>query len=194
MPDYLTASRTKDYYQSQLLQDHPEIVSIAPRLEVDSRGHPTGEGIIVIGVEQRNPVRLHGGAATAAPAKPIPSQLQAVNERGAFTADVFVQVIVEDTGSVVPQMNTARMRPCDGGFSVGHVNVTVGTFGGNVRFGADFGFILSNNHVLANVNAGAVGDPIIQPAANDGGATPGDVIATLTRWVPIDFASGPSTR
>ncbi|WP_406694213.1 hypothetical protein V5E97_24405 [Singulisphaera sp. Ch08] len=113
-----------------------------------------------------------------------------MDNEGKFAGGDPVQVIVEDTGPVVAEMNTARARPCDGGFSVGHVNVTAGTFGGNVRFGANFGFILSNNHVLANVNAGTVGDNVLQPGVADGGTVQNDVIATLTRWVPIDFATG----
>lgn len=31
MADYAAASRTKDHYESELLSQHPEIVSMAPR-------------------------------------------------------------------------------------------------------------------------------------------------------------------
>ncbi|HTU93343.1 MAG TPA: hypothetical protein VMF69_24900 [Gemmataceae bacterium] len=56
MPDYLTASRTKDHFQAQLLRDHPEIVSLAPRLKLDDQGRPTNEAVIVIGVKKNNPI------------------------------------------------------------------------------------------------------------------------------------------
>jgi hypothetical protein len=46
-------------------------------------------------------------------------------------------------------------------------------------------YILSNNHVLAAVNDGKTGDPILQPGPFDGGTMPADVIARLTRFVPI---------
>jgi len=46
--------------------------------------------------------------------------------------------------------------------------------------------ILSNNHVLANGNAGAIGDPILQPGPVDGGRLQ-DAVARLTDFVPIHF-------
>jgi len=95
-----------------------------------------------------------------------------------------------------------RLRPAEGGYSVGHFKITAGTIatcvydilpGGGVsppshgvgvppRF-----YILSNNHVLANSNAAALGDPILQPGPFDGGVDPADRIARLSRFVPITF-------
>jgi hypothetical protein len=48
--------------------------------------------------------------------------------------------------------------------------------------------MLSNNHVLADVNAGSAGDCISQPGRADGGSCPNDQVAVLERFVPIDFA------
>jgi len=80
-----------------------------------------------------------------------------------------------------------RHRPAVPGISVGHVNVTAGTFGCLVRRGAEL-FILSNNHVLANINRGQQGDPILQPGRYDGG-TANDTIATLSEWIPLQMSS-----
>jgi hypothetical protein len=56
-----------------------------------------------------------------------------------------------------------RWRPVvPPGTSVGHYRITAGTFGCLVRRGGDV-FILSNNHVLADVNDGQEGDAILQP-------------------------------
>jgi hypothetical protein len=52
--------------------------------------------------------------------------------------------------------------------------------------------LLSNNHVLANSNNAAIGDPILQPGPHDGGNDPADRFATLTRFHPIDFTPGAS--
>lgn len=41
--------------------------------------------------------------------------------------------------------------------------------------------------MLANSNAAAIGDPILQPGPFDGGVVPTDVIARLSRFVPIKF-------
>ena len=83
-----------------------------------------------------------------------------------------------------------RYRPAPGGVSVGHFKITAGTIGCLVRKGNGL-FILSNNHVLANVNKGVIGDPITQPGPFDGGIVPQDVIAKLSAFVPISFA-GPN--
>lgn len=94
-------------------------------------------------------------------------------------------------GQVDAYSHRARHRPAPGGVSVGHVNVTAGTLGSRaIGLTAPWNnrhLILSNNHVLANSNAGRVNDSIIQPGSADGGRHPGDQIAVLGRWVPINF-------
>src|SRR5438034_5803436 len=68
-----------------------------------------------------------------------------------------------------------------------------GTLGSLVAKGGQQ-YILSNNHVLARTNAGAVGDPITQPGLID--ETPvcaqktADAVATLSQWLPISFKKG----
>jgi hypothetical protein len=86
-----------------------------------------------------------------------------------------------------------RMRPAEGGFSVGHVNITAGTMATAVYDSRPFPgiprkyYMLSNNHVLADSNNAALGDPIVQPGPFDGGVLPSDLIARLSRFVPIRF-------
>lgn len=87
------------------------------------------------------------------------------------------------------QARTDRWRPAPGGVSIGHGDVTAGTLGCIVRDQEGGGpLILSNNHVLANSNAGKEGDPIYQPGRYDGGT---ETIASLLRWVPIVFKEAP---
>jgi len=80
---------------------------------------------------------------------------------------------------------TRKLRPCPGGVSVGHYSVTAGTLSCWVKKAGEF-FLLSNNHVLANVNAGKKGDPILQPGAADGGGAI-DEIAKLYEFIPISL-------
>ena len=110
----------------------------------------------------------------------------------ASSDDVAVNVIV--TGIIDAQPHRFRMRPAPGGVSVGHFRITAGTIGclsvgrtapRNARL-----MVLSNNHVLANTNAGAFGDCVVQPGPIDGGRCPADQIAILERFVPINFAAG----
>lgn len=97
---------------------------------------------------------------------------------------------VVETGIIKAlQSTTDRWRPAPGGVSIGHRDITAGTLGCLVRKDGRI-VILSNNHVLANTNAGRIGDPVLQPGPVDGGRYPGDHIANLEQFIPIDFGNG----
>jgi hypothetical protein len=102
-----------------------------------------------------------------------------------------IETDIQEIGIVTKEPNTIRVRPAIPGFGVGHVNITVGTFGCLVRKKDDDEtlYILSNSHVLADEGTGTVGDRVIQPGKYDGGAAPGDVIAELSQWIPFQFTS-----
>ncbi len=85
-----------------------------------------------------------------------------------------------------------RVRPAPPGVSLGHYQVTAGTFGAVVRERATGDrLILSNNHVLANSNGAKFGDPILQPGAADDGRRMTDELGTLERFVPLEFSIEP---
>ena len=92
------------------------------------------------------------------------------------------------------QARTGRWRPIPGGVSIGHYRITAGTLGCVVRDrrSGDH-LILSNNHVLADINQGQAGDPILQPGAADGGRGENDTVAVLERFIPIAFSVEPPT-
>lgn len=109
-------------------------------------------------------------------------------------ADADFPLKVVQTGIIDAFQHRMRLRPAPGGISVGHVRITAGTLGclsrgrsapRNSRL-----MVLSNNHVLANSNIAALGDPILQPGPADGGRMPADQIAILERFVPINFSGG----
>ncbi|MFD3512360.1 hypothetical protein [Streptomyces sp. NPDC058657] len=118
----------------------------------------------------------------------------------------YSQPMLEERGGQAtfePQLLRRRMRPCPSGFSVGNAAVTAGTLGSVVYdflpgatvdppvagLGAPAKFyILSNNHVLADSNGAPAGSAILQPGRADGGQNPADRIATLDRFIPIQFA------
>lgn len=99
-----------------------------------------------------------------------------------FTTDVVETGLIRALTPINPK---ARHRPAVPGTSIGHRDITAGTFGLLVEREGET-YILSNNHVLANTNAGEADDPIYQPGPADGG-TANDAIATLTEYEPIDF-------
>jgi hypothetical protein len=85
---------------------------------------------------------------------------------------------VVDVGDV-----TLLQRPVRGGASIGHPDVSAGTLGCLVATGDDERpSILSNNHVMADVNRADVGDSVLQPGPADGGT---ESIAELTDYEPI---------
>jgi hypothetical protein len=85
---------------------------------------------------------------------------------------------------------TGRHRPAPLGVSIGHPAITAGTLGFKVKDGVGNALILSNNHVMANMNQASLGDHILQPGAIDGGTDPADRIGDLAAFVPINFSGG----
>jgi hypothetical protein len=159
-----------------------------------SNGQPTGEPALVVLVNQKLP------KDAMAKADMVPSKLADTQTDVLSIGEVFAggaQPLDADA-----QTLARRLRPAEGGYSVGHFAITAGTIatsvydilpGGTInppahgtgipsRF-----YILSNNHVLANSNAAAIGDPILQPGPFDGGVNPADRIARLSRFIPITF-------
>ncbi|MDQ3179508.1 MAG: serine protease [Acidobacteriota bacterium] len=92
-----------------------------------------------------------------------------------------------------------RQRPMIGGISVAHKDVTAGTiayFCRSVKPGDDPAkiYVLSNNHVLADVNKADIGDDIYQPGPLDGGTPPANKIAKFHRFVPINLDGQTSNK
>ncbi len=89
--------------------------------------------------------------------------------------------------------NSRRLRPARGGCSVGHYRTAGGTLGTAVVDQSAYPgvpgqyYLLSSNRVLADCNAGELGDAVLQPRFADGGRDPLDVIGRLARFVPLRF-------
>lgn len=211
--------------QAELLEPHakavPQLLPEDPRLQKpnviglgigvkEREGELTGEPALLVLVTHKVP------KDQLRPDELVPSRVQDVKtdvvEIGEVTAEQFLTeggeplptvqeapLLMADVGI---QTLTKRVRPVEGGYSVGHKNITAGTIatcvydilpGGTISppapgvgIPARF-YILSNNHVLANSNGGAIGDAVLQPGPFDGGTIPADVIARLSRFIPITF-------
>ena len=137
------------------------------------QGHATDEPALVVYVQKK--VRK--------PFLPLSRQLP----RKIYVGNDCVEVDVVETGPFYTFAFTARERPAPSGISIGHPNITAGTLGCLVRDNTDGSLcLLSNNHVIADSNAAAIGDNIIQPGTFDGGVSPADDIARLKRFVTIN--------
>lgn len=163
------------------------VVGVAPSLKMKG-GKPTKGWSLTVFVEKKQPKTQVPKAAL------VPAEV------GGVPTDVV------EVGKIEPLVFAGRVRPALPGYSVGHHNITAGTFGCLVRdirrccckldkdccsptkeeCPGDY-LILSNNHVLADSNRGNPGDLILQPGPFDGGVFPADGVATLDRFEPIVF-------
>jgi hypothetical protein len=143
-------------------------------------GAPGDPVLEVYTIEHESPMETRARLASAAGVQ-------------ALTGSDFPVHVVR-TGVIDAYQHRMRLRPSPGGISIGHVAITAGTQGclavgrsapRNSRL-----MVLSNNHVLANVNAGPLGAAIVQPGPFDGGHSPADQVAILERFVPINFSGG----
>jgi hypothetical protein len=163
-----------------------------------ANGQPTGEPALMVLVTHKEPSEVLPDSAQApAQLADMQTDVLAVGELQALGYAPVESYAPMDTSS---QTLARRIRPAEGGYSVGHIRITAGTIATCVYDflpGASTNppthgvgvppryYILSNNHVLANTNAAAIGDPILQPGPFDGGVDPADRIARLSRFVPI---------
>lgn len=103
-----------------------------------------------------------------------------------------IPVDVEQVGEAIPHLYKQRyQRAVNCGVSIGD-QIDTGTLGCLVELNNGKLCLLSNNHVIANLNNGKIGDSIIQPGLRDLGRDTQDRIAVLEKFVPIDF-SGQNT-
>jgi hypothetical protein len=162
-----------------------------------TNGEPTGQpALLVLVTHKLAKEQLTKGEMLPSTIEFVPTDVLAIGEPVAGDGEPLkagIQTLAE------------RVRPAKGGYSVGHKDITAGTIatcvynilpGGStnppfhgVGIPPKF-YVLSNNHVLANVNDGKLGDAILQPGPVDGGVDPADRIATLSRFIPIKFAAG----
>jgi hypothetical protein len=122
-------------------------------------GINTGVEAIVVGVEQKVVLtRLRKADIVPASINSTPTDVQVVKKIKALNSEM----------AVVALDRTREHIPAPGGVSIGHPDVSAGTLGMWVKRKGAWG-ILSNNHVLGNVNQADIGDLIYQPGPADGG-------------------------
>ena len=147
-------------------------------IDLSASAAPGEMALVVFTVEQVDPAVLTAEIAQVAGVQSLST----------------VPIVQVPVGVVDAYPHRMRLRPAPGGISVGHFRITAGTLGcltvglrapRNSRL-----MVLSNNHVLADSNAGHLGDCICQPGPYDGGRCPADQIAILERFVPINFSGG----
>ena len=121
------------------------------------------------------------------------SALQIVPERVQGYEGATVRTDVIETTVPEAQQDTTRYRPVPGGCSIGpEASVSAGTLGGWACDNRDDRIVLlSNNHVISNLDTMPTLRRIVQPARLDGGVLPGDVIGALKRHNPVNTIANP---
>jgi len=103
------------------------------------------------------------------------------------------QTDVIETTVPEAQQDTTRYRPVEAGSSIGpEASVSAGTLGGWACDNTDDTIVLlSNNHVISNLDTLPALRRIVQPGRFDGGVLPGDVIGALKRHNPVNTVANP---
>jgi len=112
-----------------------------------------------------------------------------VGAKAASAKSLPFEVLI--TGTVHAHMQTFSLRPAPPGSSVSNCSAPSGTFGflarGRAAPRSSQLFVVSNCHVLVSESGAPEGDAIAQPGSTDGGTCPDQQIATLEKFVPIQF-------
>ncbi|MEQ1953172.1 hypothetical protein [Mesorhizobium sp. CN2-181] len=147
---------------------------------------------IALGVSQSDPDKADSAKLAVLVQNRLQLNSSAV-ERIGDIAQNEVEIIY--IGRQVPLWTTTRLNPIKLGCSVSPTTVTyAGTLGCFCRDNATGEIcILSNNHVLADVNRVPLGTTVKQQGALDGGTSGPDDIAELLRFVHIQFGGMPNS-
>lgn len=141
-----------------------------------------GYGRKIINGEMTDKPCIMVGVTKKIEASALTKQDLVPNKVNEMETDVFEVGFIKAQQEVDPKH---KFRPAMPGVSIGHKNITAGTFGCVVQRNGEK-LILSNNHVLANSNDARIGDAIYQPGAYDGG-TFLDKIGTLFDFIPLVY-------
>jgi len=189
--EYVPVAEAQEKHQEMLLAKE-NVVGVATGHKIKEE-RDTGEPSVVVFVSQKI------DKALIRPDDLIPETVEKFKTDVIETGEIFAGNIgieekhEEEKEEVGVEVLHWRIRPAKGGFSVGHHKITAGTIATCVYDLTPFPsiprkyYLLSNNHVLANSNDAKIGDPILQPGPYDGGKIPADIIARLSRFVPIKF-------
>lgn len=183
------ADATLAFHEDDLFNRIPNLAKLSVVKNAD------GEWIIEAGVIDMNMQLALKGTPHDADAVPDSLEIPDAQDAKKLTRDLLPVSVVytgeiqslSQTTVVAPLAFTNRVRPVNGGSSVGNCRYnSAGTFGSVVRLKGDTTnrYFLSNWHVLVG-GSGRIGDPLLQPGRLDGGVCSRDRIGVL-HWHLLD--------
>jgi hypothetical protein len=139
-----------------------------------SNGEYTNEVCVQIFVERKYPLEQ------LPPGTIVPTEVTAEEARP-------IRTDVIETGPLDAFQDTTRYRPVPGGCSIGpQQSNSAGTLGGWAADNTDDTIVLlTNNHVISNLDTQPTLRGVCQPGRLDGGTFPADQIGTLKRDVTL---------
>lgn len=163
-----------------------EAVALAPQnVHAVGVGRKVVEGVVTDVLSVRFYVVQKLAESLLAPDSRIPETIDGVPTDVIESAPAFIA----QAPSPCSFDRRRKQRPAPAGISVAHRDVTAGTIAcycRSTRDGEeDETFLLSNNHVLANLDEAQVGDDVLQPGTADGGTAAAHRFAVLHRSEPI---------
>jgi hypothetical protein len=164
---------------AESLFEYPNVIGVGTGFR-EREGKLTSEVVVQVFVERKL-------------ARQQLSPLHVIPERVSGWEGATIRTDVIETTVPEAQQDTTRYRPVPGGCSIGpEASVSAGTLGGWACDNRDDTIVLlSNNHVISNLDTMPVLRRIVQPGRFDGGVLPGDVIGALKRHVAVNTVANP---
>jgi hypothetical protein len=162
----------QEAYTERLLELE-NVVGVGTGLRVKA-GKITNQVCVQVLVQRKLPIRQLN------PKSIVPGDLSA--DGGDVPTDVL------EVGLPEAQQDTGRYRPVPGGCSIGpEARNSAGTLGGFACDNTDDTIVLlTNNHVISNLDTQPALRRVVQAGRLDGGVLPGDVIGSLKRDVRVN--------
>ncbi len=178
-PSRETLVRHAQELNQESLLGYPNVIGVATGFR-EREGKLTDEIVVQVFVERKL------AEQQLASAQIVPKRVRGY-EGAAASTDVIEATVPE------AQQDTTRYRPVQGGCSIGpEASVSAGTLGGWACDNTDDTIVLlSNNHVISNLDTLPALRRIVQPGRFDGGVLPGDVIGALKRHNPVNTVANP---
>ena len=178
-PSRETFVRHAQEVNQEFLLGYPNVIGVATGFR-EREGKLTDEIVVQVFVERK--IAEEQLSSTQV----VPQRVQGYE--GANVRTDVIETTVPDA-----QQDTTRYRPLQGGCSIGpEASVSAGTLGGWACDNTDDTIVLvSNNHVISNLDTLPVLRRIVQPGRLDGGVLPGDVIGSLKRHNPVNTVANP---
>jgi hypothetical protein len=178
-PSRETLVRHVQELNQESLLGYPNVIGVATGFR-EREGKLTDEVVVQVFVDRKVAEEQLSSAQV------VPPRVQGY-EGVTVRTDVIEATVPE------AQQDTTRYRPVPGGCSIGpEASVSAGTLGGWACDNTDDTIVLlSNNHVISNLDTLPVLRRIVQPGRFDAGVLPGDVIGSLKRHNPVNTVANP---